>query len=240
MVDTLSDYEDGLAFFDNRKDEVALTPRVLEVEDLADWGNSLGLGQLAGTDTSDHYDRPETIEFFRVSSVCSTSFDSECTSPRCGEDTEPQGDLTNKGGDTFAKNFDFLWSSSVRSPPSAQEHVSRALEDFGVADPGITKKRKPKVYSNPKPANQCHVCARKVGLIPCGNVSNGSCLKATCIKCFDKHNFDLAAALDTQRDWICSHCTESCPPSARCHIYARSIHRRRLRNMAMKAAKLRG
>jgi len=104
----------------------------------------------------------------------------------------------------------------------------------GTPRPGMSKqrsRRKPKTYVNKEPSTYCHICARDARRTPavvCSNFGQGTCRKVICKLCFEKLLWDFDAALVENSGWVCSHCSDSCPTNARCHIYDR-INAKRLK-----------
>jgi len=115
--------------------------------------------------------------------------------------------------------------SSVTTPRSSHT-PKNATSTPGTPTPGMSKRvrRKPKTYMNKDPSTYCHVCARDSRRTPaviCGNFGQGVCRKVVCKLCFDKLCWDFDQAAAESSGWLCSHCTNSCPNTARCHIYDR-------------------
>lgn len=112
-----------------------------------------------------------------------------------------------------------------------------------------------------QPSNFCHVCVRsgeQVRLVACANIVVGTCRKAVCERCFDKHDWrkgewemavnNASLIARAQEDieagrademavnrlsipgavWTCVHCRGQCPPSAQCKIYAKTNWKRHL------------
>eukprot|EP00181_Compsopogon_caeruleus_P002321 CAMPEP_0184683646 /NCGR_PEP_ID=MMETSP0312-20130426/12015_1 /TAXON_ID=31354 /ORGANISM="Compsopogon coeruleus, Strain SAG 36.94" /LENGTH=208 /DNA_ID=CAMNT_0027136121 /DNA_START=94 /DNA_END=720 /DNA_ORIENTATION=- len=106
--------------------------------------------------------------------------------------------------------------------------IVRKRDDATDGIPSVNKRRrKNKVYDNPKASNFCHLCGRKNPRMTCSNINTGSCLKSVCGVCFTKNGWDLMDAI--MLGWICTHCRGVCPSSARCSSYQRAVDQRRER-----------
>jgi len=121
--------------------------------------------------------------------------------------------------------------NSLGSTPRSSNVSGISTPSKGSSMPGtptsaVSKKakRKPKTYSNKDPSLYCHICARdsrRVPVVVCSNYTMGTCRKVVCKSCFEKFEWDFESATRDGSIWVCSHCLESCPESARCHIYDR-------------------
>mmetsp|Transcript_15104 Transcript_15104/g.30688 ORF Transcript_15104/g.30688 Transcript_15104/m.30688 type:complete len:269 (-) Transcript_15104:1631-2437(-) len=81
----------------------------------------------------------------------------------------------------------------------------------------------------PRPSRFCHICARTrftSNHLVCSNISNGSCLKTVCERCFAKYNWGWVDAIKDVH-WKCPHCRQQCPEFARCFVYNRTNGRRK-------------
>ena len=95
------------------------------------------------------------------------------------------------------------------------------------------RQRRTPRYSNPVPSTFCHLCSkRKQGsrTLVCGNVEKGSCRKMICEYCFNSYELGDFDALFTRSDnnWVCTHCTATCPEGSQCFKYEETNDRLRL------------
>eukprot|EP00181_Compsopogon_caeruleus_P006054 CAMPEP_0184678912 /NCGR_PEP_ID=MMETSP0312-20130426/1738_1 /TAXON_ID=31354 /ORGANISM="Compsopogon coeruleus, Strain SAG 36.94" /LENGTH=389 /DNA_ID=CAMNT_0027128023 /DNA_START=221 /DNA_END=1390 /DNA_ORIENTATION=- len=112
--------------------------------------------------------------------------------------------------------------------PDLNEDESKILSSIFVRR--LKRVRKEKHYQDPMPSRHCHICARSasfVQLAVCGNLRKGICRKTTCEKCFQEFGWDWSSANDPSKNWLCTHCSKTCPDRAQCVIYKRTNDRRR-------------
>mmetsp|Transcript_13098 Transcript_13098/g.40340 ORF Transcript_13098/g.40340 Transcript_13098/m.40340 type:complete len:283 (+) Transcript_13098:216-1064(+) len=98
------------------------------------------------------------------------------------------------------------------------------------ADGGVSKKQRPKRFSNAVASNFCHICCRsskRVRNAVCKNIELGTCRKVICEKCFTAFGWDWNAATSLSSTWLCTHCTSSCPARSQCGIYNRTNSKRK-------------
>lgn len=94
---------------------------------------------------------------------------------------------------------------------------------------------RPRFYATTTSSRYCHICGRGSSsntTARCSNTSVGLCRKVICQRCLLIHD-PTNASVTTRNDltWKCTHCTDNCPPTARCHQYAKNNLKRRIRNL---------
>ena len=122
--------------------------------------------------------------------------------------------------------------AKVRGGAVTKRKTPRVLADQEAPRPIPKKTRKKAKFENPVASRFCHVCSRTppkhVRHAVCMNISDGVCRKVICERCFADNkfgNFDLAYDL---KDWLCPHCSGTCPPRAQCKTYSRVNDKLRL------------
>mmetsp|Transcript_9539 Transcript_9539/g.20106 ORF Transcript_9539/g.20106 Transcript_9539/m.20106 type:complete len:283 (+) Transcript_9539:75-923(+) len=85
----------------------------------------------------------------------------------------------------------------------------------------------------------CHICSRpseRENVLACNRISSvAGCCKVVCRRCYEaaaasdvnwtSESFEEVKSKELQ--YTCSHCTNTCPPNARCHVYQRVNEKRR-------------
>lgn len=144
-----------------------------------------------------------------------------------------------------------------RRPAGLPDVYSRPGDSIGHIRQNKKQKRKETEVQGPnlkrrkatQPSKFCHICVKsmeQVPMVPCANVINATCRKATCQKCFIKHgyihewekayeNVTILAQFHAgelrrlpEEAWTCLHCRSMCPASAQCKIYSKTNRKRHL------------
>lgn len=144
-----------------------------------------------------------------------------------------------------------------RRPVGLSNVYSRPGDSIGHTHQSKKQKRKETEIQGPnlkrrkatQPSKFCHICVKsmeQVPMVPCANVVNATCRKATCQKCFIKHgyvhewekayeNLTILAQFHAgelrrlpDEAWTCLHCRSMCPGSAQCKIYSKTNRKRHL------------
>lgn len=98
------------------------------------------------------------------------------------------------------------------------------------------KKRRAAKFDKAKPSGFCHICSRtpkNVRIVPCANITQGTCRKVTCVKCVDEFNLGHVETDvgDPGTSRPCTHCSKTCPERAQCRTYQRTNDKLRLRRL---------
>lgn len=99
-------------------------------------------------------------------------------------------------------------------------------------EPQLPVRRRIRKYTNPQASNHCHICQRSSKAVPvavCANIRRGVCRKIVCELCFEMFDLDITkfSTAPDQSQWVCTHCTMSCPSRAQCWTYRKTNSRRR-------------
>ncbi|KAA8494888.1 hypothetical protein FVE85_3129 [Porphyridium purpureum] len=112
------------------------------------------------------------------------------------------------------------------TPIITMERPSSSNASFELSGPSSSNGSKPamrKCYIGAKSSQFCHVCRRsnKAEFALCSNLTDGSCRKVVCDRCFCRYGWSWQEYQDNPGTWKCAHCLELCPPKASCHLYSR-------------------
>uniref|UniRef100_A0A7S0XJY0 Zinc-finger domain-containing protein n=1 Tax=Erythrolobus madagascarensis TaxID=708628 RepID=A0A7S0XJY0_9RHOD len=122
--------------------------------------------------------------------------------------------------------------------PTPQSSTPASARSYKGTSPSVHKsvsqrkkwelQKKRSSSKNKVPSRYCHVCSRpawRARSVGCSELKNGCC-KIICEPCLETTlgvTFEEASTTGTR----CTHCSNQCPPSARCHSYQRANNNRR-------------
>ncbi|KAK4525487.1 hypothetical protein GAYE_SCF13G3395 [Galdieria yellowstonensis] len=100
------------------------------------------------------------------------------------------------------------------------------------------KRRQPRKYKELKYSKFCHICNRNIRRVPlyhCSNVEKGLRRKAVCLFCIGEYKIALENGKKVSTEFVCPHCTNSCPDTAQCKTYLKTNLRRRAKVLASRS-----
>lgn len=162
----------------------------------------------------------------------------------CGSDSGPGSKNGGKKGRrvSCSKKRKLSKREQAKAASAAElakeEELARLAKNQQITDDELLrlrpkKQRRAAKFDKPVPSRFCHVCSRtpkNVRLVVCSKIKEGTCRKVICEKCFEEYkygDFDLALHTDAS-EWICPHCSHTCPERAQCRTYQRINDRLRV------------